>query len=95
MSPTAALAFVPAVAIVQVMPLSIGGLGFREGAFALFLGPLGVPSTRAIALGLLIYVINLTVSLAGAPAFALGGRRTASAAEAAAPTERVEGPEVP
>lgn len=74
MSPTAALAFVPAVAIIQVMPLSIGGLGFREGAFALFLGPLGVPNSRAIALGLCVYVINLLVSLAGAPSFAFGGR---------------------
>lgn len=75
MSPTAALAFVPAVAVIQVMPLSIGGLGFREGAFALFLGPLGVASSRAIALGLCVYLINLLVSLAGAPAFAFGGRR--------------------
>lgn len=75
MSPTAALAFVPAVAIIQVLPLSIGGLGIREGAFALFLGPLGVSNGRAIALGLLVYGITLIVSIAGAPSFAFGGRR--------------------
>jgi glycosyltransferase 2 family protein len=46
----------------------------REGAFVLFLGPLGVASEQAIALGLLLYLLNLVVSLLGAPAFATGGR---------------------
>jgi hypothetical protein len=41
--PTALLAFVPAVLIAQVIPISISGLGVREGLFALFLHPLGVP----------------------------------------------------
>jgi uncharacterized membrane protein YbhN (UPF0104 family) len=69
---TAILAFMPAVAIAQVLPITIGGLGLREGAIVLFLTPLGVGTAEAIALGLLIYGINLTVSLLGAPAFAVG-----------------------
>ena len=73
--PTALLAFVPAVLIAQVLPISISGLGVREGLFALFLHPLGVPRSQAIALGLLLYVLNLVVSLAGAPAFAVGKDR--------------------
>jgi uncharacterized membrane protein YbhN (UPF0104 family) len=76
LGPTALLAFVPAVAIVQVLPITVGGLGVREGAFALFLVPLGVPEEKALALGLLVYAINLVVSLLGAPAFALNGRAT-------------------
>lgn len=71
---TALLAFFPAVAIAQVLPIGISGLGVREGAFVLFLGPLGVASEDAIALGLLLYLLNLGVSLLGAPAFAVGGR---------------------
>jgi uncharacterized membrane protein YbhN (UPF0104 family) len=71
---TALLAFFPAVAIAQVLPIGISGLGVREGAFVLFLGPLGVEAQEAIALGLLLYLLNLGVSLLGAPAFALGGR---------------------
>jgi uncharacterized membrane protein YbhN (UPF0104 family) len=71
---TALLAFFPAVAIAQVLPIGISGLGVREGAFALFLGPLGVTTEEAIALGLLLYLLNLGVSLLGAPAFAVGGR---------------------
>jgi glycosyltransferase 2 family protein len=72
---TAILAFVPAVAIVQVLPISLGGLGAREAAFILFLRPLDVPTGRAVALGLLLYGLNLTISLLGAPSFALGGKR--------------------
>jgi uncharacterized protein (TIRG00374 family) len=79
---TAILAFMPAVAIVQVLPITIGGLGVREGALVLFLHPLGVSTQHAIALGLLVYGINLVVSLLGAPAFAVGApnRRSAHAA---------------
>ena len=71
---TALLAFFPAVAIAQVLPIGISGLGVREGAFVLFLGPLGVEAQDAVALGLLLYLLNLGVSLLGAPAFAVGGR---------------------
>lgn len=73
---TAMMAFMPAVAILQVLPITIGGLGVREGAFVLFLSRsgLGVTTQQAITLGLLIYAVNLVVSLAGAPAFAVGGR---------------------
>lgn len=80
LGPTAIMAFVPAVAIVQVLPITVGGLGVREGAFALFLVPLGVPEEKALALGLLVYAINLLVSLLGAPAFAIRGRTSGSAA---------------
>ncbi|MCB0978393.1 MAG: flippase-like domain-containing protein [Acidimicrobiales bacterium] len=72
--PTALLAFVPAVLIAQVLPISISGLGVREGLFVLFLNPLGVPRSQAIALGLLLYLLNLVVSLLGAPSFAVGNR---------------------
>lgn len=73
---TAFMAFMPVVAIVQVLPFpTIGGLGLREGALVLFLAPLGVNQSHAIALGLLVYGINLAVSLLGAPAFAVGGHQ--------------------
>lgn len=71
--PTALLAFVPAVLIAQVLPISISGLGVREGLFVLFLNPLGIPRSQAIALGLLLYLLMLGASLLGAPAFAVGG----------------------
>jgi glycosyltransferase 2 family protein len=73
--PTALLVFMPVVLILQVLPLGISGLGIREAAFVLFLAPLGVPAEQAIALGLLLYLLNLVTSLPGAGTFAAGGRR--------------------
>ena len=75
---TAMMAFIPVVAIAQALPLSIGGLGLREGSLVLLLGPLGVADSQAVALGLLLYGINLAVSLLGAPAFLVGSRRDAA-----------------
>jgi hypothetical protein len=60
-----------------VLPISIAGFGIREGLFVLFLHPLGVPDGKAVALGILIYLLTLVVSLFGAPAFAFGNRRGA------------------
>ena len=73
---TPLLAFFPAVLIAQVLPIGIAGLGVREGAFVLFLTPLGVTAEQAIALGLVLYAVNLVVSLAGAPSFAIGSRHS-------------------
>lgn len=83
---TALLVFLPAVLIAQVLPIGISGLGIREGAFVLFLHPLGVPNTQAIAFGLVLYLLTLVASLAGAPSFALGGpKRGHKTAARAAP----------
>ena len=71
---TVFLTFFPVVAIAQVLPISIGGIGLREGALIIFLSKsgLGATQTQAVALGLLFYAMNLIVSLLGAPAFAVG-----------------------
>src|SRR5262245_47767843 len=71
----AVIAFIPAVAMAQVLPISLSGLGIREGLLVLLLHPLGVPTGKAIGLGLLWYGMTLLVSLLGAPLFAVGHRR--------------------
>jgi uncharacterized membrane protein YbhN (UPF0104 family) len=70
----ALLAFVPAIAMGQVVPLSVSGFGVREGMLVLLLHPLGVSTSSAVALGLFWYGMLLVVSLLGAPAFAVGSR---------------------
>jgi glycosyltransferase 2 family protein len=77
----AILAYVPAVAMAQVLPITIGGLGVREGLLAFLFHPLGVPTGRAVAIGLLWYGMTLLVSLLGAPAFAVGHKRGSRATE--------------
>ena len=73
---TAWLAYAPMVLIVQVLPVSIGGLGVREGALIIFLGGHGVSDGQAVSLGLVLYVLNLLVSLLGAPSFAIGAHNS-------------------
>jgi uncharacterized membrane protein YbhN (UPF0104 family) len=73
----AVLAYVPAVAMAQVLPISIGGFGLREGMLTLLLHPLGAETGQAVAVGLLWYAMMLIVSLGGAPAFAIGHRSAA------------------
>lgn len=90
----AILAYVPAVAMAQVVPITIGGLGVREGMLAFLFHPLGVPTGRAVAIGLLWYAMTLLVSLLGAPAFAVGHRRDAGAAGDAEATEATEDTEI-
>jgi len=70
----AVIAFLPAVASAQVLPISLSGLGIREGLLVLLLHPLGVPTGKAIGIGLLWYGMTLVVSLLGAPIFAVGNR---------------------
>jgi glycosyltransferase 2 family protein len=72
----ATFAYVPAVAMVQVLPLSLMGLGVREGMLSLFLHTAwGVPTGTAVAAGLLWFACMLLVSMAGAPNFVMGGGR--------------------
>lgn len=70
----AAFAFIPAVSMLQVIPLSFGGLGVREGALVWFRYGLGVTAGAAATAGLLWYASLFVVSLVGAPIFAMGQR---------------------
>ena len=76
------LAYVPAVAMAQVLPISLSGLGVREGMLVLLLTPFGVSTNQAVGIGLLWYLVMLLVSLLGAPTFAAGGRRRRTTASA-------------
>jgi hypothetical protein len=51
----------PIVFIATVLPISLGGLGVREGALVYLLGKLHVPLADALSLSLLIYFNRLLV----------------------------------
>lgn len=71
--PTLAIvAFIPAVAMVQVLPISMSGFGVREGMLIEFLTPLGASKGQAIGLGLLWYSSLLVLSFLGLPALIAG-----------------------
>lgn len=53
------LAYMPVIQIISIIPLSIAGLGFREGAFVYFYGLLGIASGMAFTVSILYYVFLL------------------------------------
>jgi uncharacterized protein (TIRG00374 family) len=54
------------VSLAVLLPLSIGGIGIREGAFVGVLGYLQVPGELALALSLTIFALQLLVASSGA-----------------------------
>ena len=69
-----AIAFVPAVSMLQVLPISFNGLGVRESALVLFRHGFGVSGAVAGAAGLLWYGSLVIVSMLGAPIVVVGQR---------------------
>lgn len=62
------LRVIPLIAIISMIPISIGGLGVRETAFLTLFTQLGLPGEKAVALSLLWYVCML---FGGIPGFLL------------------------
>ena len=69
------LIFVPIVNIAGMLPISMSGIGVREGGYLYFLSLIGVDHEAAIALGLLSSAIVLITGLSGTPAFLLLNRK--------------------
>jgi len=61
----ACLIFVPLIIMFTAVPISISGIGIREGAFVLFFGLIGITQDVATALSLSWFFANATGSLLG------------------------------
>lgn len=59
------LIFVPIIILISFIPVSISGVGLREGAFVIFLGTIGVPSDLAMTLSILWFLSVVVASLWG------------------------------
>jgi hypothetical protein len=51
--------FVPIIILVALLPLSVGGIGVREGAYVYFFSQVGVSASEAFILSLLLYVVMM------------------------------------
>jgi uncharacterized membrane protein YbhN (UPF0104 family) len=78
-------AVVPLVALAMVLPLSINGVGVREGGLALLLKPAGVSTDAAVAIGLLWFLATIITGLIGGVLFLLDRKQTVSPAAWAGP----------
>lgn len=63
---------IPLVAVVSAMPISIGGLGVREGSGVLLLAPLGIAGDQVFTMELLAYLVGVATSLLGGLTFLFG-----------------------
>jgi glycosyltransferase 2 family protein len=75
--------FVPMVSLLTLLPISVNGMGVREGGVALFLTPLGVSSSIATALAFLWFLTFGAVGLLGGVVYLWGAfPKPASTADA-------------
>jgi uncharacterized protein (TIRG00374 family) len=64
---------VPIVLTILIVPISINGIGLREGLFVYLLAGIGIPPAEAIALSLLSFFLILTQAVIGGIIFAFRG----------------------
>jgi uncharacterized membrane protein YbhN (UPF0104 family) len=77
------LVFVPFVSLAAMVPVTVAGIGVREGAWALLLAPYGVAAADAVAFSLLYFLAFCLVGAAGGVVFALQGMGRAPSAPGA------------
>ncbi|MBI5809791.1 MAG: flippase-like domain-containing protein [Deltaproteobacteria bacterium] len=89
--------FIPLVTAVSMMPISLSGLGLREGAFIFLFTRVGATKAQALTLSLMWFSITAIVSLIGGIEYIRGGtpRGGAGGKGPAAPSSHQggEGPE--
>jgi uncharacterized membrane protein YbhN (UPF0104 family) len=61
----------PLVGTFAALPLSLNGIGLREGGYLFLLGLIGVSSEKSVAFGLLLFLIIVVDSLVGGLIFLL------------------------
>lgn len=64
--------FVPMVTLLTLLPLSVNGMGVREGGVALFLAPFGVDQASSLTLAFLWFAVAALVGLLGGVVYLCG-----------------------
>jgi uncharacterized membrane protein YbhN (UPF0104 family) len=81
---------VPLVAILTLLPVSLNGMGIREGAMVMLLAPLGVGSGTAVSLAFLWFAAVAAASLTGVGPYLFGGHPRPAGDPASLAKERPE-----
>jgi len=67
--------FIPLISFLLVLPISLSGLGVREGGYVYLFAQAGVSAPLALAMSLLFYALNVATGLIGGVLYALEGAR--------------------
>jgi len=65
----------PMVAILTILPISLSGLGIREGGFVYFLGLKHIPPEKAIAVSLSFFAVQAATALIGGVGYLAGAHK--------------------
>ena len=60
------LVFIPIIVVVTLLPISLGGLGLKEGLWVYLFSRIGLPAEQALLLSLTITALSWLLSLPGA-----------------------------
>jgi hypothetical protein len=66
---------VPLVSLLTMLPISLNGMGLREGGTVVLLAPIGVGTGEALTLSLLTFAVFTAAGASGGLCLLLGGRR--------------------
>jgi uncharacterized protein (TIRG00374 family) len=67
------LSFIPSVSIISMIPISIAGLGIREGAYVALFAALGVSSGISLSISLTVFSLNLLLCVIGGVLYLIHG----------------------
>ncbi|MBA7596376.1 hypothetical protein ES703_03346 [subsurface metagenome] len=70
------LAFIPVINIASMIPITINGIGIREGLYVFLFNLASVKSSQSILISIIYLGITMVVSLSGAVIFIFGERKT-------------------
>ncbi len=79
------LVFVPLVSLAAMLPVTLSGLGVREGVWVLLLARFGVPAANAVGFSLAYYGAGLALGVVGGALFARSGMRVPEPARSPGP----------
>src|SRR5204863_9287088 len=71
------LLYVPIISTLLLLPISLNGLGVREGAYILLFASAGISSAAAASMSLAFWAITVCAGLVGGALYALQGARGA------------------
>ncbi len=74
-SPWYFLVFIPIISFLLILPVSLSGIGVREGGYVLLFAQAGVPNSLALAMSLCVYAITVATGLLGGLLYVLEGYR--------------------
>ncbi len=69
------LLFVPIISFLLVLPISLSGLGLREGGYVYLFAQAGVPAPLALTISLMVYAFNVATGSVGGILYAAQGLR--------------------